>query len=326
MAGPIGACINSAVFCIYPEKIKTRDVWLSPSQTSTVTERRETREKGKKKKSEVRNNTNGDFLVRNTRESPAPKYTAVFTSPDPLVLFPPIALSIPFPLLDFYFLPVLLLSFTSPYRPLVSAVPPCFCLFFPPPPFSFTGINCIPLFSFYSLLLSSFLFPPFPALFHSASSHESFARLGARVFTNRALFLDGTHHRTQPCVFFSSRSTSFSASRSFVPRSVPYLFSLEPPRSFRFHVRFVLPLFSSRFIFLSLIYSAPFSSCETSPRASPLVSRGLSLAVHDSATRAISPPPNPFHLCFLYQNNTYAYGCARARAPPDNREYQSEIL
>ena len=230
-------------------------------RTSTVGERRETSGKRKERRANrVRNYkrteisscvTLGNHPLQNTPRCLRPA--------GPLVLFPSplIAFLIAFPLLDFYFHSVLL--FRLPFLLVLSSLlcPLVFCLFFPSPPFSFTGINCVSLsLSFYSSLFSSFLFPPFPAaLFHSASSHESFARLGARVFTNRALFLD---------VPTTERSRAFSSRvvpPAFLPVAVSFLASCPTffpsslcDRSGSTSVSF--SLFLS--LFLSSLSSSPF--------------------------------------------------------------------
>lgn len=263
-----------------------------------------------KKKENRKNNTN-DFLVRNTEHHPLQNTPQCLR---PRILFYSLrSLSRPFSariFIFFYFVPFVYLSFSS------SSLCPLFHLFFPPSPFSFTGIDYLP--PSFSIHLS-----PVPSLSRSLSlclhsSHESFARLGARVFTNRALFLDvPTTERNRA---FSSRVVP----PAFLPVAVSFLASCPTffPSSLRDRsgsTSVSFSLFLSSFFSFPL-YSAPFSSWNLTAResSSPRVSRNI----HDFATRALSPYS---FLCPLYQNNTYAY-VVWARSSPDNREYQSVIL
>lgn len=205
-----------------------------------------------KKKENRKNNTN-DFLVRNTEHHPLQNTPQCLR---PRILFYSLRSLSPFSawiFIFFHFVPFVYLFFSS------SSLCPLFHLFFPPTPFSFTGIDYLP--PSFSIHLS-----PVPSLSRSLSlclhsSHESFARLGARVFTNRALFLDvPTTERNRA---FSSRvvppaflpvAVSFLAScPTFFPSSLRDR-SGSTSVSFSLYLSFSLPfslfLFSSSFFIL----------------------------------------------------------------------------
>lgn len=232
-----------------------------------------------KKKENRKNNTN-DFLVRNTEHHPLQNTPQCLR---PRILFYSLRSLSPFSawiFIFFHFVPFVYLFFSS------SSLCPLFHLFFPPTPFSFTGIDYLP--PSFSIHLS-----PVPSLSRSLSlclhsSHESFARLGARVFTNRALFLDvPTTERNRA---FSSRVVP----PAFLPVAVSFLASCPTffPSSLRDRSGSTSVSFS-----LCLSFSLPFSLFlfslllfhpETSPRASPLISAD-SLAIYTISLHALSP-------------------------------------